>query len=172
MAKKRYTGWETEGTIPCRKKKKGWKIVYGTLRPGRGRTSKTNTSLFKFVAEKIPYEFLDDVKKYAKGKWGKGRKKKVRGIYVALDSMAYSRYIGMGEDIFYRLKDIRKKHRDELCFFSFYGVGTDVHKRELETLLIHVGGPLVVFNERKRKLGNVYQFEANTPMIRLKGGKS
>jgi hypothetical protein len=87
------------------------------------------------------------------------------GVYVAHDSMGYARYIGRG-DIFTRLKARKKAQRLELSYFSFYVVLEKTHEREIESLLIRAAGPLLEFNNRKRReniqAADTRDFEAGT----------
>ena len=103
-------------------------------------------NLFSMIAEKIPYSFLDAVRK------------KVfeldydtSGVYVAHDSMGWPRYIGRGE-VFSRLKERKKQKSAELHNFSFYFIANKKHTREIETLMIRTAGSLLSFNDKKRRL--------------------
>ncbi len=142
-----------------------WKVVSGSLKAPRGRKAHT---LFKSFGEKIPFESLSKVENEVKSQLGKYRKSVVKGVYVAQDSMTYPRYIGRG-DIFGRLKARHEKQRDELRYFSFYVVQSDYHEREIESLLIHIVGPLLTFNQRKKRedieAPKVTDFEAGTHFI-------
>jgi hypothetical protein len=145
----------------------GWKIVAGRITAGRGGTT---TRLFRFVAEKIPFEALRFVENHVYQNHGS-----VNGIYVAHDSMSYPRYIGRG-NIFDRLYSRKRQHPRELKYFSFYVVESKKHERELETLLIHVTGSLLSFNEQKKRVGieagSIYDFEAGTKYIQRQNGRS
>jgi hypothetical protein len=51
-------------------------------------------------------------------------------------------------------------------YYSFYVVAQKIHEREIETLLIHAAGPLLDFNDKKKRpgiqAGSVKDFEAGT----------
>jgi hypothetical protein len=115
------------------------------------------------VGEKIPYEFLNDTKKAVRDTVGD-----VKGVYVSHDSMGYPRYIGRG-DIFGRLKSRLAAQRLELKYFSFYVVEKKIHEREIETIMIHTAGPLLEFNNKKKRVdiqaGDIKDFEAGTHFI-------
>lgn len=136
-----------------------WTVQRGELRRGRGRPGKTER-LFRAVAEKLPFDALDEVEQDIEG-----LDVGTSGIYVAHDSMGTPRYIGRGA-IFTRLRAHRKAHPHELIYFSFYVVSERVHEREIETLLIRAAGPSLHFNERKKRVdiepGNVRDFEGGT----------
>ena len=79
--------------------------------------------------------------------------------------MGYARYIGRGK-IFSRLRACLKSHKPEVKYFSFYAVEEKKHEREIETLLIHVAGPLLQFNTKKKRVtispGSIQDYEAGT----------
>lgn len=134
-------------------------ILYGELRRSRGRPRKAQ-SLFKVVAEKLPFEALDKVRKHLRGQGITPT-----GIYIAHDSMGVARYVGRGQ-IFNRLKARYRAQVLELKYFSFY-VGMDkAHEREVETVLIRSAGPQLHFNTRKKRVdiqaGNVRDYEPGT----------
>ena len=137
-----------------------WEVFPGKLRPSRGRPTRIEP-LFHAVAEKLPKESLSKVCSDLSHKLGG----KIYGVYVAHDSMGYPRYIGRG-DIRLRLSSKFKQKSEELMYFSFYVVADKIHEREIETLLIHAAGPLLDFNEKKKrtgiKSGSVSDFEAGT----------
>jgi hypothetical protein len=139
-----------------------WTIVGGELTRPRGRPGKVE-SLFKFVGEKIPFEFLNNVKEYLiKSNIG------IKGVYMAHDSKGCPRYIGRG-DIFNRLDARRKAQVLELRYFSFFVVKDEIHEREVETIMIRAAGPLLAFNSRKVRddilAGDVRDFERGTKYI-------
>lgn len=145
-----------------------WKVVGGTLkRKRRGNPGRSN--LFSMVAEKIPYGFLDAV-----------RKKVIElghqtlGVYVAHDSMGWPRYVGRGE-VFSRLKNRKKKNSEELQYFSFYFIDDKKHTREIETLMIRTAGSLLSFNEKKRRIdqltGRVDDYEPGTDFVERQSKK-
>jgi len=136
-----------------------WVVWRGKLIPSRGRPDKIN-SLFQVVAEKLPYECLNDVKKdvAAQGL-------KTNGIYLAHDSMGHVRYAGRGS-IFTRLAASKKAHPLELLYFSFYVIADKKHEREVETVVIRAASPLLEFNDRKKRTtidsGNIRDYEGGT----------
>jgi hypothetical protein len=140
----------------------GWSLIYGELRRLPGRALKIN-SLFKIIGEKIPYEFLNNVKSKLT-KLGLP----TSGVYIAHDSMGYPRYIGHG-NIFNRLDARRKAQVLELKYFSFFVVEQKMHEREIETIMIRAAGPLLSFNSRKIRndiqAGDVRDFEAGTKYV-------
>ncbi len=136
-----------------------WKVVHGELVPGPGRPQKIQP-LFKVVAEMLPFSALNAVKKYM-------RKTKLprTGIYMAHDSMGHARYAGRG-NIFSRLNARHKAQPLELEYFSFYVVLDKQHEREIETALIRVAGPQLVFNSQKKRVtnepGSIRDYEPGT----------
>ena len=136
-----------------------WSVHHGELKPGRGRPAGAER-LFQVVAEKLPYASLDEVRKHMKS-----NDLSHNGVYIAHDSMGYARYVGRG-NIFNRLKSHKKAHDLELAYFSFYVVHDKKHEREIETILIRAAGPLLEFNDRKKrvtiKAGNLHDYEAHT----------
>lgn len=136
-----------------------WNILYGELRRSRGRPRKAQP-LFKVVAEKLPFEALDRVRRHLQE-----QRITPTGIYVAHDSMGVARYVGRGQ-IFKRLTVRCRAQVLELKYFSFY-VGMDkAHEREVETVLIRSAGPQLHFNTRKKRVdiqaGNVRDYEPAT----------
>ena len=87
------------------------------------------------------------------------------GVYAVHDSMGVVRYVGRGM-IFQRLRAHKKSHPLEYEYFSFWIVATKQHEREIETLLIRGAGPLLVFNDRKKRVGieagNITDYEPGT----------
>jgi len=136
-----------------------WRVWHGRLVPGRGRPDKVQ-HLFRVVGEKLPFPAMKAVRKHMV-KMGYP----TNGIYVAEDSMGYARYIGRG-NIFNRLGSRWKAQKLELAYVSFYVVLDKKHEREIETLLIRAAGPLLQFNERKKRVtieaGNVRDYEPRT----------
>jgi len=136
--------------------------MYGELTRPAGRPPSTK-SLFKVVGEKIPDEFLADVK-------NKIRKEglPITGVYIAHDSMSYPRYIGRG-NIFGRLDARKRLNLLELRYFSFFVVEEKIHEREIETIMIRAAGPLLDFNRRKVRndieAGDIRDFESGTKYI-------
>ena len=139
-----------------------WTIVAGRLARPVGAPGKAK-SLFKFVGEKIPYKFLNDVQ-------AKLLKEGVKttGVYIAHDSMGYPRYIGRG-NIFTRLSARQKANKLEISYFSFFVVEHRIHEREIETIMIRAAGPLLDFNSRKKRTdiqaGDVRDFESGTGYV-------
>jgi hypothetical protein len=79
--------------------------------------------------------------------------------------MGYPRYIGRG-NIRARLAARFNAQREELVYYSFYVVQDKIHEREIETLLIRAAGPLLDFNDKKKRIGiqagSTMDFEAGT----------
>lgn len=133
-----------------------WRVWRGVLRRRPGRPGK---SLFKAVAEKLPYDSLRDIERSMKE-----QDLDRTGVYVAHDSMGTARYIGRGH-IFARLRQHRRSYPLELHYFSFYVVPDKSHEREVETLLIRAAGPLLELQRKKRVTlspGNIRDYEAGT----------
>jgi hypothetical protein len=78
-----------------------WSVQYGKLQRRRGRPRKSKP-LFEALAEKVPFDALDSVRKQMLSDGVS-----TTGIYVAHDSMGVARYVGRG-DIFQRLKARQK----------------------------------------------------------------
>ena len=138
-------------------------VNFGELRRGRGYPG--TKSLFKIVAEKIPYEVIKNIQKNTMELFGNEYPNGINGVYVAHDSMGIPRYIGRG-NIFNRLKARKKYQPLELVYFSFYVIEDKKHEREIETLLIRAAEALLDFNERKKSWGiypaNIKDFEPGT----------
>lgn len=134
-----------------------WRVWRGELRRAPGRPY---GSLFAVVGEKLPYESIAAVEKAMK-QAGLAR----TGVYVAHDSMGTARYVGRGR-IFGRLRAHHRKYRLVLHYYSFYVVPNKSHEREVETLLIRAAGPLLEFNQRKKRVtisaGSIRDYEAGT----------
>ena len=139
-----------------------WRVRWGGLVPSPGRPQNVK-SLLSWTGEKIPYEALADTKALLEK-----QNAKKEGVYVAHDSMGYARYVGRG-DVFSRLTARKKAFPTELAYFSFYLVAEKKHEREIETLLIRLGGAHLQFNERKKRVdispGDVRDYEAGTNYI-------
>lgn len=134
-----------------------WRVWRGELRRRPGRPKK---SLFAVVAEKLPFDSLRAVERVMKQRgWTR------TGVYVAHDSMGTARYVGRGR-IFARLRQHRRKNPLVLYYYSFYVVPNKSHEREVETLLIRAAGPLLEFNQRKKRVtisaGSIRDYEAGT----------
>jgi hypothetical protein len=138
-----------------------WTVWFGELKRGRGNPG--SKSLFRVVAEKLPYDSLDEVEKYLKES-----DISRTGVYVAHDSMGCSRYVGRG-NIFGWLRTHKKRHQEELEYFSFYVVEDRKHIAEIETLLIRSAGFLSEFNDRKKQVGihpgRIRDYEAGTKFL-------
>ena len=148
-----------------------WIVRRGRLVPPPGPEGKIK-SLFRVVAEKIPFDALTSVKQDLKA-----RQIRTEGVYIAHDSMGSARYIGRG-NVISRLETRKKAQPLELLYFSFYLVLNKKHEREIETLLIRAAGPLLHFNEKKKRVdiesGSVKDYEAGTAFFerqRKKGKK-
>lgn len=155
-------------------------VKRGKLNRRQGRPD-ASESLFKVVAEKLPFASLLDIKRDLSRFVDKDDrpafKSQPQGVYVAHDSMGCPRYIGRGK-IFDRLQARKKAQPLEIIYFSFYVVMDKKHEREIETLLIRSAGFLLEFNERKKRVGiapgNVGDYEAGTHFYqrqRKKGAK-
>ena len=158
-SKKKPSSKKTDGKLSGNNE---WTIIKGKLTKPPGRPSKV-ASLFKSVGEKVPFEFLNAVKKHLNDT-GIG----TTGVYIAHDSMGCPRYIGRG-NIFNRLTSRKKAHILELSYFSFFVVKDKIHEREVETIMIRAAGQLLSFNTRKVRdnilSGDVRDFEAGTQYI-------
>lgn len=139
-----------------------WKVVGGYLKPGRGHPGKID-NLFTLVAEKIPFTYIDDVRRAAATEEISNQ-----GVYVAHDSMGWPRYIGRG-NVFSRLKARKKAQSQELLYFSLYIIKDKKHTREIETLMIRTAGSLLSFNDKKKRqdhlTGRVTDYEAKTQFV-------
>ena len=102
-----------------------WIVQVGELR-SVGRNSKTD-HLFRYVAEKLPWNALSKVSGYLKH-----RKVKRVGVYMAHDLFGVARYGGRG-NIFSRLRSHKGKYHKELVYFSFYIIANKTHEREIVT---------------------------------------
>ena len=136
-----------------------WSVKYGKLVPSPGFPGKIK-SLFKWVGEKIPFEALSEVKAMLLD-----ADVDLNGVYMAHDSMGFARYVGRGH-VFHRLQARKRAYPNELVYFSFYLIADKKHEREVETLLIRLGGAHLQFNDRKKRIdispGNVRDYEAGT----------
>ncbi len=139
-----------------------WVVNTGRLVPPRGRPLKAK-SIFRHAAEKIPFAALGDVRReFLSRGWT------TEGVYIAHDSMGFARYVGRG-NVFGRLRARLNAAPLELKYFSFYIVANKKHEREIETLMIRLGGAHLHFNERKKRVdisaGNIKDYEAGTRFI-------
>ena len=87
-----------------------WVVVFGELTRPQGRP-RTVSPLFKCVGEKIPFEFLREVKDHLEEEDISSD-----GLYAAHDSMGVVRYVGRG-NIFLRLRQRKSKFPLELEYF-------------------------------------------------------
>ena len=136
-----------------------WVVREGKLIPTPGRPDRVK-SLFSAVAEKIPFDALGSISKEMKS-----RRLKHDGVYIAHDSMGFARYVGRGS-VFARLRARRRKHPNELKYFSFYIVANKKHEREIETLMVRLGGAHLQFNTAKKRVdvqpGSIRDYEPGT----------
>lgn len=176
MKTKRKKGHKKPCTKEIKEKvwfdKSVWTVHFGDLKRTAGHPGKIE-HLFKVIAEKVPYDALQTVKKDIEK-----RNLSKTGVYIAHDSMGTPRYIGRGS-IFARLRTRKKVHPLELAYFSFYIVKEKKHEREIETMLIHMAGSLLEFNEKKKRAGiargSIRDYEAGTMFYerqKKKGKKS
>ncbi|MFZ4765274.1 MAG: hypothetical protein ACOYMN_10010 [Roseimicrobium sp.] len=145
-----------------------WSVKYGKLVPSRGYPGKIK-SLFKWVGEKIPFEGLPKVRAVLNHEGADPN-----GVYMAHDSMGFARYVGRGH-VFNRLQARKRAYPNELVYFSFYLIADKKHEREVETLLIRLGGAHLQFNDRKKRIdispGNIRDYEAGTHYVERQGKK-
>lgn len=143
-----------------------WRVVAGHLKPGPGRPSKTS-HLFKYVAEKLPFDSLSNVRKAVTGY----AERDLEGVYLAHDSMGIARYGGRGH-IFGRLAAHRRKYPKQLQYYSFYVIANKNHEREIETALLRAAGSQMIFNTKKiasgLETGNVQDYEPGTIFLERK----
>jgi hypothetical protein len=140
-----------------------WQVSIGELKPvERGR--RKGDHLFKYVAEKLPWDSLPAVGKYLKGL---GVKRE--GVYMAHDSFGVARYGGRGR-IFARLRSHKRKYTRELVYFSFYIIENKTHEREIENVILRAAGPQMVLNLRKVRdgidPGRIGDYEPGTKFFR------
>lgn len=142
-----------------------WVIQVGELRPSPSQRAKRDR-LFKYVAEKLPWDALLLVSRYLKSQ---GVKRV--GVYMAHDSFGVARYGGRG-NIFSRLRSHKHKYRKELVYFSFYIIENKTHEREIENAILRAAGPQMILNQRKVRdgidPGSVNDYEPGTKFFRRK----
>jgi len=89
--------------------------------------------------------------------------------------MGTARYVGRGR-IFARLRQHRRKNPLVLYYYSFYVVPEKSHEREVETLLIRAAGPLLEFNQQKKRVtiqaGSIRDYEAGTKYFQRRRKRS
>jgi hypothetical protein len=124
-----------------------WTVISGRLKRNVGRPPGTK-HLFAIVAEKLPYESLNDVRRLLEE-----NEFKTNGVYMAHDSMGVARYGGRGQ-IFSRLASHKSKHPTQLLYFSFYTIAQKNHEREIETVILRAAGDQMILNTRKVRHGN------------------
>ena len=143
-----------------------WVVKRGRLIPGRGRPRKEG-HLFRYVAEKLPFDSLPAVAKYMKEE-----AEHLEGVYLAHDSMGAARYGGRGA-IFTRLASHKKNYPKELLYYSFYIIENKAHEREIETAILRAAGPQMVLNTRKVASGlhpgNIGDYEPDTEFFGRQG---
>ena len=175
MAKKPTVSKQSRGIISPEDKDSVWVVGYGELTRPRGRPhgGQKVEPLFRFVGQKIPFgkgnELLEKVERQVEEQLDREPDEENRrpsGVYAVHDSMGVVRYVGRGQDVFARLRTHKKAHDLEFEYFSFWLVVDKHHEREIETLLIRGAGPLLVFNERKKRvgieLGDIKDYEPGT----------
>ena len=129
-----------------------WVVVFGDLKRPKGRPPGVEP-LFKCVGQKIPFGEANEVLEEVEARLSEERGTlSPNGVYAVHDSMGVVRYVGRGM-IFQRLRAHKKRHPLEYEYFSFWIVATRQHEREIETLLIRGAGPLLFFNDRKKRVG-------------------
>jgi hypothetical protein len=122
-----------------------WSVTAGELK--HTSQSRKTDHLFKYVAEKLPWDSLDQVLAYLRA-----RNVNRQGVYLAHDSFGVARYGGRGR-IFQRLRQHKKKYPRELVYFSFYIIENKTHEREIENVILRAAGPQLVLNQRKVRDG-------------------
>jgi hypothetical protein len=141
-----------------------WLVKPGKLIPGPGRPAKARR-LFRYVAEKLPFDSLDDVRRHM-------IEEHLDGVYLAHDSMGVARYGGRGA-IFNRLSARRRKYPKELLYYSFYVIGSKGYEREIETAILRAAGPQMTLNTRKVAYGlhpgNIGDYEPGTKFFERQG---
>lgn len=142
-----------------------WIVKVGQLRATEQRAPKGN-HLFKYVAEKLPWDALPWVSRYLKD-----NKVKRVGVYMAHDSFGVARYGGRG-NVFSRLRSHKRKYNKELVYFSFYIIENKTHEREIENVILRAAGPQMVLNQRKVRdgidPGRVGDYEPGTKFFQRK----
>jgi hypothetical protein len=137
----------------------------GELKPTAGSAAKSD-HLFKYVAEKLPWDSLRKVSSYLKR-----LKAKRQGVYMAHDSFGVARYGGRG-NIFSRLRSHKRKYRKELVYYSFFIIENKTYEREIENVILRAAGPQMILNQRKVRdgidPGRVGDYEPGTKFFRRK----
>lgn len=140
-----------------------WQVSVGELKPATTAGRKGN-HLFKYVAEKLPWDSLPKILKYLRAH---GVKRE--GVYMAHDSFGVARYGGRG-NIFARLRSHKRKYTRELVYFSFYIIENKTHEREIENVILRAAGPQMVLNLRKVRdgidPGRIGDYEPGTKFFR------
>ena len=142
-----------------------WTVLCGELKPTVNSPS-VDDHLFKYVAEKLPWDSLSKVFGYLKR-----LNAKRRGVYLAHDSFGVARYGGRG-NIFSRLKSHKRKYRKELVYYSFFIIENATHEREIENVILRAAGPQLILNQLKVRdgidPGRVGDYEPGTKFFRRK----
>lgn len=100
----------------------------------------------------------------------------ISGIYILFDAAETARYVGISNDIKWRLKRyFTETHREDeakrevITAFSAYGVSSRQRARELESMLIHILGPQLFLNTQKHRYfgekANYKVFEPGTLLL-------
>jgi hypothetical protein len=159
--KRRRRRHATDGNIIS--KNGEWVVFSGRV---SGQSKGGDRSLFRCVAEKLPWTSLADVNANLKA-LGIRRE----GVYLAHDSFGVARYGGRGR-IFSRLRSHKRKYSRELTYYSFYIIKDKIHEREIENVILRAAGPQLVLNQRKVRdgiePGSVRDYEPGTRYYRRK----
>jgi hypothetical protein len=143
-----------------------WLVKPGKLVPRPGRPSKAS-HLFRYVAEKLPFDSLESVEKFMVSEG-----EHLHGVYFAHDSMGVARYGSRGA-IFNRLSSHRRNRPKELLYYSFYVIENKNHEREVETAILRAAGPQMTLNKRKVASGlhpgNIGDYEPGTKFFERQG---
>lgn len=165
MAKRRVSRRRRAVDYNIISEKDGWIVWSGYIVKAYQRDL-GGKSLFKCVAEKLPWAALLDVSKNLKS-----LNIKREGVYLAHDSFGVARYGGRG-NIFQRLRNHKRRYRRELVYFSFYIIEDKTHEREIENVILRAAGPQLVLNQRKVRdgiePGSVRDYEPGTRYYRRK----
>jgi hypothetical protein len=142
-----------------------WSVLVGELTPTINASRKSD-HLFKYVAEKLPWDSLGKVLGYLRREGSKRT-----GVYMAHDSFGVARYGGRGA-IFARLRSHKRKYPKELVYYSFYIIESRTHEREIENVILRAAGPQMVLNQRKVRdgidPGRTGDYEPGTKFFRRK----
>jgi hypothetical protein len=143
-----------------------WEVVVGELKSTAKTSTRSNHHLFKYVAEKLPWDSLNKVLGHLRQ-----NNTKREGVYMAHDSFGVARYGGRG-NIFARLRRHKRKYNKELVYYSFYIIESKIHEREIENVILRAAGPQMVLNQLKVRVGidpgRVGDYEPGTKFFRRK----